>query len=114
MPVPFLFKSHAMKKIEKSLLKIAILNDMLLDEFMDLNPNLIQDRTSFEKILKLRLRGSRKSAEMLSSSFNEAFDDKGETSMLFGKAADAMIDNFDLDFENFIKHNTIKDPKDRV
>lgn len=92
--------------MEKSLLKIAILNDMLFDEINEINPNKIQDKNTQEKIMKLRLRNSLKSCNKLSEIFDKFFEEK-ELVQMFGNIADAMIDSFEEDFNNFLKENKL-------
>lgn len=97
--------------MEKSLLKIAILNDMLHSELVELDPKGIIDRSIKESIMKSRLRNALKSNEFLSKTFDEFFETKELTEM-FGNIADSMSDSFNEDFEYFLKHNKIKSEED--
>lgn len=88
-----------MRKIEKSLLKIILLNDMLNSALLDLKPNQIVERDINERRLKLRLRNSLVSARMLSEISDEFFG-KEELTTLFGDVADFMNEIFHAYMDN--------------
>ena len=82
-----------------SLLHIILINNILNTKLESLNPNNIKDKDTQERILKLRLKGSLKSARMLSQISDEFFSKK-ELTDLFGDVADILNYLIDSYIEN--------------
>jgi hypothetical protein len=88
--------------IEKSLLSIILINDILDKKLTQLNPVKIKDRNSKETRLKSRLKNSNKSSKMLCEIADEFFELENLTE-LFGDVADVLDDLISAYIENRLR-----------